>query len=113
MCCDCWASKYDSPRIDSPAVRAAVDLIRKVYEYHPAGGHLHAQLDDYNLEDRFFDDESSAEIDQLERYSQPNSYEPSEAGHAQAAERACFDAFKAMTLPERVSALSLSEGCWK
>jgi len=48
MCMNCWRA-LGSPQIDSPAVRAARDLIGRVYDIACTGGGLHIVLDDYNL----------------------------------------------------------------
>lgn len=95
MCVGCW-KKYGQPGIINEKTLRAAELVEQVYERAVTGGNLHVQLDDWNLEDEFFDgfkvyhdDLGSEQID---------------------IERRCFEAFKAMTLEERASALALHDG---
>jgi hypothetical protein len=68
----------------------AAALIKMVYQSNPAGGGLHVQLDDKNLADRFFDDESRASC-QTE------------------IELKCFDYLKKMSITQRRKALHFYE----
>lgn len=93
MCFGCWV-EYGSPTIRNDRTLAAVDLIGAVYEHSCVGGNLHVQLDDWNIEDEFFEGDMTV-------------YKCHEATPEQlAAERACYAAFKAMSLAERASALA-------
>lgn len=94
MCLNCY-ERFGEPKIVSEKTKAAAQLIAKVFEIHGTGGNLHCQIDDWNLEDEFFDE--------LVEYT-PTSDEQ------RSAERACFNALKAMTLEERASALAIHDG---
>lgn len=94
MCEGCYA-EYGSPTIRNEKTDAAAALIARVYEQNCVGGNLHVQLDDWNIEDEFFDEFTV-------------HHESSDA--ALAVERQCFDLMKSMTLEERASALALYDG---
>ena len=100
MCCGCW-KEMGAHRIDNEKVRASQVLIDAVYEHSGAGGNLHIQLDDSNVDDEFFED---AEMKVWDSDNYPEKL---------AAERACYARFRSMTFEERVSAIGLDEGCWK
>jgi len=91
---DDYALEYPDPVIISKKTKHAAALVRRVYEFNCMGGNLHCQLDDYNLEDEFWDIFTiyinDASPDQI------------------SAERKCFNAFKAMSIAERASALHLA-----
>lgn len=96
MCFDCY-ERYGRPRIVTEATILAADLIAKVYTFSCVGGNLHCELDDWNIDDGFFDGEfdpwdETVSVEQLE------------------AERSCFNALKPMTLDERASALAIFDG---
>jgi hypothetical protein len=96
MCLGCYA-EYRFPKIISPATTRAVELVEKVYEFSCVGGNLHCELDDWNIDDEFF------EADDLKVWHGDASAAQIEA------EKECFHAFKAMTLDERASALALRD----
>lgn len=97
MCFECW-QRYGSPMIDSPKVRKAAKLIEEVYECHSAGGNLHVQLDDWNLENEYFEE--------YKIYCEENP-------ELEKAERNCFNMLRLLSLQERASALALYEGFWR
>ena len=105
MCVQCW-EEYGREVIDNPAVRAASKAADAVYEFSCVGGNLHVLLDDWNLDDSFFDggdDDYARSIDE-------NIHE---AGRDQlAAERYCLGLFRALTEAERASALALRGLMW-
>ncbi len=77
------------------AVCNAAALVKQVYKGSPVGGNLHAQLDDWNLDDISFNE-----------FTQ---YHDLPADHI-AIERECFSAFKALSPDERGAALALAQG---
>lgn len=95
MCYGCW-EEAGSPKTINDRVSLAASLVSGVYDYSCVGGNLHVHLDDWNLEDEFFDEfkeyDDDASEDQL------------------TAERKCFEAFKSLSEPERYSALALARG---
>ncbi len=76
---------------------AVVTMIASLYEVAPAGGNLHCELDDWNIDDEFFEGEFSP-------------YNKDVPATQLALERELFEALKAMTLAERASALALHDG---
>lgn len=96
MCQQCW-NEYGSPRIDTPAVRKAAELIARVYEFNAVGGGLHVVVDDFNIEDG----------DLKERYSWDE-----ETPEQVAVENECLAALRALSLEERASALALYDKLW-
>ena len=96
MCRACWVD-YGSPAIRNDRVLAAVAAIRELYELTASGGNLHVIVDDWNIDDEYFErdpcDENywDADPEQL------------------AVERRCFALLKAMTVDERASALALHD----
>jgi hypothetical protein len=117
MCHGCWTGEYNTPRIDTPAVRAIAPLAQRVYEFSCVGGNLHVVLDDWNLEDHNLEFCQG----QLDRRGQPDPEwaarvrwkpTPDDPPEQLAAEQACLDALKGLTLPERASALAYFEGFW-
>lgn len=98
MCLGCYA-EAGFPKIISPTTRHLVELSEKVYEFSCVGGNLHCELDDWNLEDNFFED------DEMKVYH-PDSSPPEQI----AVERECYAALKAATEDERYSAMALRDG---
>lgn len=93
MCEGCWRD-YGAPRDISHAVLIGVDHVLRVYAFNAVGGRLHAQLDDWNIDDRHF-----VEI----------SPQAEDEGPAQgAAEEACFNHMKSLTVRERAAVLALA-----
>ena len=103
MCETCWEVKYNSARVDNDKVRDAVSLIQKVYEHNCVGGALHIVLDDWNLDD--------SSVDFCGQYMEENKKNVCVAEYE--ATKACYEAFKEMTVEERASALALASGFWK
>jgi len=97
MCLGCYA-EAGFPKLVSPTTKRIVELSEKVYEFSCVGGNLHCELDDWNLEDGFFED---AEL---------KPYDPNVRAEQLAAERECYAALKAATEEERYSALALRDG---
>ena len=103
MCENCYRG-YGSPTIVNEKVLAAVTLVRQVYESSCVGGNLHIALDDWNLDDdnlKF----CSNEIDKAGNEGRDSPLELK-------VERACCDAFMAMSEDERASALAIHDGFW-
>jgi hypothetical protein len=96
MCRHCWEEE-GAPRIDTPAIRAARDLIQRVYDFNDVGGGLHVVVDDWNIEDD----------DLVKRYAAPD-----DGPEQVVAEEECLAALRALTQPERASALALYDGFW-
>lgn len=94
MCYGCY-EEYGKPQIISPETIAASGLIRRVYDFNGVGGNLHAQLDDWNIEDEFFDE-----------FKVFNETTPEQL----VAEQACFNAMRTLTIEQRASALALYDG---
>ncbi|MEQ1931959.1 MAG: hypothetical protein ABL957_15715 [Parvularculaceae bacterium] len=94
MCMSCWR-EYGSPALDTPAIRVAATLAEKVYAGCAVGGNLHAVLDDWNIEDDHFED------------GEMPIYSDDPPDEQVLVERECYAALKALTLPERASALAM------
>lgn len=90
MCKKCW-KEYGSPKIMNKNVLGAVALITRVYEQSHSGGNLHIQLDDWNLEDEFFEE--------FKEYCET----PVEQVKI---EKECFQKMKSLSIAERASAVS-------
>lgn len=99
MCQSCW-EEYGSPRIDTPAVRAAVATINDLYALCPTGGRCHVVVDDWNLEDH-----DLAYCEQEKRTDET----PDEESVA----RACLAALRPLSTEERASALALEADYWQ
>jgi hypothetical protein len=102
MCDACWAD-YGYAQIDTPAVREVAALIRQLYEdeCEITGGMLHIQLDDWNIDDCFFEGE----------VFEPYLIELHERQPLQV-ERDIVERMRVMTEDERASALALAEDRW-
>lgn len=98
MCIGCYAEAR-FPKIVSPVTKRLVELSQKVYDFSFVGGNLHCELDDWNLEDSFFEE---AEM----KVFHPDDSSPEQL----AVERECYAALKAATEAERYSALALRDG---
>ena len=98
----CWED-YGSPKIENASVHNAANLIAEVYKYTSTGGNLHIQIDDWNIEDEYWE--------KYENWLEGIGYTDI---HEQVnAEKACFDAMKILSLEERASALALHDGFWE
>lgn len=100
MCQGCW-EKYDKPAIVNERTLEGARLIDGVYYYSCVGGNAHVVVDDFNIEDCHIEacltdglDENihEADADQL------------------AAERACLEYLRGLSIEERASALALFDG---
>ena len=92
MCFSCW-KEYGNPMIVNDKVLKAVDLIESVYKNNDVGGNLHIQLDDWNIEDCYWEE--------FEQYDKDSSLLQI------AVETHCFLFMKELSLEERASALAL------
>ena len=54
MCIYC-AVDYPIEEVDSPTVERVIKLIEDLYVLEVVGGPLHTALDDWNIEDRYWD----------------------------------------------------------
>lgn len=93
MCFGCYEG-YGKPKIINDRTKAALALVEKVYEFSCAGGNLHCELDDWNLDD----------------FKDFVPFDPDTSPEQLAIERECFDAFKAMSVEERASTLAMRDG---
>jgi hypothetical protein len=100
MCIGCWA-KFNHADVDNERVQRAVELIAAIYEFNCVGGNMHIQLDDWNLETRNFTRSDRRRIAK-------NLHE--HTAEQLAAEFACFDHMRWMTVAERASALARFDG---
>lgn len=96
MCLGCYAEAR-FPKIVTPATLALGPLADRVYEFSGTGGNLHIYLDDWNLDDTFFED------------AEMKVYYDGDAEQL-AAERTCYAALRAMSEDERASAMALWNG---
>lgn len=53
MCERCW-DNCGQPTNWTPQIADALKLVRELYAEHPTGGPLHTELDDWNIEGRFW-----------------------------------------------------------
>lgn len=97
MCEGCW-EEYGRSKILNENVLCATELIKNVYEFDCVGGNLHVQLDDWNIEDCFFE--------KFEPFDEDVTPEQLES------ELRCFNAMKLLSLKERASALAIYDGYW-
>lgn len=90
-CYDDYIAEFGPPQA-TPAAVAAAETVKAVYAEPGggAGGALHIVIDDLNLEDH-----------SLARCGEHLKTD---------AERACHAALTALTIPERVAAMAISEG---
>lgn len=103
MCEACWKDDYEAAAIDSPEVRAAALAIAEVYEFSDVGGNLHVQLDDWNIDDQFWDSPDQ-HLERNIHEAEPDQLET---------ERRCWWLMAALPEAERASALALQEGFWR
>ena len=94
MCFGCY-EEAGLPAVINERVLAAAAMTARVYEFSGAGGGLHCQVDDWNLDDEHFD-----------KY-EPDDYVTADQALA---ERRCFDALKALSVAERHTALAIHDG---
>ena len=102
MCINCWEHQ-GSPQVDNPKVREAARRIGELYQQEQcgAGGCLHVQVDDFNLEDDFFEDV------QLEHFPQCTCNKARIE-----VENTLYQHLRAMSQEERFSAVALHDGYW-
>lgn len=96
MCLGCYA-EFGFPKIVSPTTRRIAELSDKVYEFSCVGGNLHCELDDWNIDDDFFEGDFKP-------------YNPAVPVAQLAVETECYAALKAASEDERASALALRDG---
>lgn len=108
MCQNCVIESGVTPIVNDQ-VRACVELIRQVYEYHSAGGYAHIVFDDYNIEDGHIDgciqDAINGTLDHL--------YSDDDQEWLSVAKPITIEAlkvFKALSESERYGALMLVDG---
>jgi hypothetical protein len=97
MCVYCW-EEYGSPKILNADVLKAVSFISAIYEFSTVGGNLHVQLDDWNIDDEYWEQFSSFRDDATEEELK--------------IERQCFETMGKLSVNERASALALYNGYW-
>jgi hypothetical protein len=100
MCYTCYQEE-GAPRLDTSLVREAARLIAEVYKFSCVGGHLHIAIDDYNVD--------NCSLDFCEKSRQADS-EISDGQRI--AEMLCLESLRALSEPERVSAIGLHDGFW-
>ena len=110
MCRTCYED-WGEPRIDTPAVRAARDAAKAVYDFSCVGGNLHIVLDDFNVGD--------GHLEFCREQIEAGGYHSCECRPGQrdhecidccspeqlAAELTCYRLFKVLSEDERLSAL--------
>lgn len=101
MCEGCY-EEYGRPTIITDKTMAAASLVRRVYEFSCVGGNLHIVLDDWNLQD----ENLQFCMDEIKK----GGYEGRDSPEELAAETECCEAFIALNMDERASALALHEG---
>lgn len=100
MCKGCF-EEYGGPTVVNDKVRRAALLVQSIYS-HPSGGvggNMHVHLDDWNLEDEFFEEEALNQ-----------SYHPGAPPEYLQTERDCYSLMRTMTLEERAAAIGLQRG---
>jgi len=112
MCMDCW-EKRGAPKIYTDAVREAAALIQRVYdEVSCVGGPLHVQLDDWNIEERFFKGDLRADYAWKIWVTDPSDGLQPLDEKQQAVCIECYETLRGMTDDERASALAMHDGYW-
>jgi hypothetical protein len=97
MCLGCWEG-FGSPMIENEKVLEAIGAVKEVYRHNMAGGGLHGQLDDWNIEDGFFSDESR---DKLVAFQEHRDFSEQQRRD----ELFCFDVMAKLDIKERASVL--------
>lgn len=99
MCQNCYETA-GSPQIVNENTTTAAELVKQVYKFSCVGGNLHIVLDDWNLED--------SDIEFCSKQIASGGY--GDCSQEQLTiERQCCDAFAAMTMKERASALAIAD----
>jgi hypothetical protein len=93
MCSECW-KEYGSPKIRNATVDSVVRSIKDVYDHSTVGGNLHCIVDDWNLEDSFFE--------RYEVFNDDTTLSQLED------EFVCFGLLKKLSVKERASAMVLA-----
>lgn len=112
MCSNCWKD-HGSPRINTPVVRAAAEAARAVYEFSCVGGNLHIVLDDFNIEDghlEFCREQIEKAPEECRASGEHENGLCWCSPEQLAAERYCYELFKALSEDERASALAILDG---
>lgn len=100
MCHGCWV-EAGSPTDDNERVQAAVKALVELDETFSSGGYAHIVTDDYNVEDHHIDlcvKDAEAKTPPWNEFSDGTL------------ELAALRAMKALTIPERYSALARRDG---
>lgn len=97
MCEDCW-EEYGKSIIENARTRRVLHLVKGVYHYHNAGGHLHVILDDWNI-----GDESIEWSVQRAPTWESDEYVSQKGINI---ERVCLKEFQKLSLEERNSVLA-------
>jgi hypothetical protein len=103
MCENCW-KEYGSPKMETDAVKRGIQLVKRVYKRHLAGGGCHIVTDDWNLEDEH--------VDFCLDYIPKMEIDEETTAKDKKDQMACMEAFKAMTVPERASTLYWYNRIW-
>ncbi len=93
MCSTCW-EEHGRPANWSPQIAAALALVDELYGQHSTGGPLHAELDDWNVDEPMITPWVGGDFD-------PATMELAQR---------IADAFNAMTVADRVSVLAYHRG---
>ncbi len=96
MCKICW-EHYGEYSIVNEKTKMAAALARKVYEHTYSAGNLHNLIEDWNLEDKY--------LQSCRHHIENNTDKRSD--DVLADESACLDAFEALTIEERCSAMAI------
>lgn len=97
---DSW-KKYDKPAIVNERTLEGARLVDAVYAGSGVGGNAHIVVDDYNVEDHHIDWCLTTAL--AENVHQGDAEQL-------AAERACLEHLRGMSIEERLSALALFDG---
>lgn len=92
MCCGCWTEE-GAHQIDNERVRQIATLLEDADEY----GALHIVVADNNLED--------SSLAWCREWGKSNGWTDND--------EALCSAMEAATLPERISAMGIADGCWQ
>lgn len=106
--CDCETCEEtrESELKQKPEVLACADLVRKVYEFHPAGADLHCIIDDGNVDCLIDPDDDW--IGECRRRKEPLRKKRQTYAGLERAERACMKAMADLTVDERLAAVNLA-----
>lgn len=123
MCVECW-EKAGSPTTWNGDVARAVQLLGELYAINGVGGPLHAEVDDYNLDNvitPYYDGWNDAELDALHYDGWPIADLPAEApavveGLGRSLRQICDELaalLSSMAVADRHAAVALHGGYWQ